>query len=121
MDLGKKSLRIVLDQHASGSLNFTSPVEWAIDLVQLVKSPEDVENSQNVTALEESFTAAALVLSNYDMSNFEDYNLTILATALKGWDRCEKKYGFDPDQIKSEWQQSWNINNIYREANAGIN
>ncbi|TFA97437.1 hypothetical protein CCMA1212_010831 [Trichoderma ghanense] len=103
------------------ALNFAGSVEWAIDLVQFVKSPEEVDNSQNVTALEGIFTEA-LSLSNYDVSEFEDYNLTILATALKGWDRCEPKYGFNPSQITSGWQQSWKImNNIYREANAGIN
>ncbi|KAL7802066.1 glycoside hydrolase family 18 protein [Trichoderma aethiopicum] len=103
------------------ALNFGGSVEWAIDLVQAVESPEDVENSLDVAALEETFTAA-LELSEYDISEFEHYNLTILATALKGWDGCKRKYGFDPRQITSGWQQSWRImNNINREAKAGIN
>ncbi|KAL6876786.1 glycoside hydrolase family 18 protein [Trichoderma novae-zelandiae] len=103
------------------ALNFAGSVEWAIDLVQFVESPEEVDNSQNVTALEGIFTEA-LTLSNYDVSEFEDYNLTILATALKGFKGCQAKYGFNPRQITSGWQQSWKImNNIYREANAGIN
>ncbi|KAL6895403.1 glycoside hydrolase family 18 protein [Trichoderma longibrachiatum] len=116
-DQGTKASRI----NKYAALNFGGSVEWAIDLVQAVESPEDVENSLDVTALEESFTAA-LELSEYDISEFEDYNLTILATALKGWDGCKRKYGFEPRQISSGWQQSWRImNNLYKEAKAGIN
>ncbi|KAH0528266.1 hypothetical protein TsFJ059_003151 [Trichoderma semiorbis] len=102
-------------------LNFADSVEWAIDLVQFVESPEDVENSQNVTAMEESFIAA-LALSNYDVSEFENYNLTLLATTLIGFDGCDEDKGFDPAIIRSGWQQSWKIMNLRnKEARAGIN
>ncbi|KAL7929500.1 hypothetical protein V8C35DRAFT_315430 [Trichoderma chlorosporum] len=89
-------------------------------ILAAVADPENVRNSQTVAAMEESFTAA-LALSNYDVSEFENYNLTLLSTVLIGWDGCEKQNGFDPDQIRSGWQQSWKLMNlIYREARRGI-
>lgn len=127
MTYGNGTWVAYMSQHTKASrinryagLNFAGSVEWVIDLVQFVESPADVENSQNVIAMVDDFKAA-LALSNYDVSQFDSYNFTDLATALIGWDKCDPEHGFDRQEIYSGWQQSWKImNNIYKEAKAGI-
>ncbi|KUI60668.1 Killer toxin subunits alpha/beta [Cytospora mali] len=108
------------------SYNFAGSVEWAVDLTNFVQSVADEEASENITALEDDFTAA-LSISDYDISNFTAYNLTDLATRLVGWEGCE--YNEDtfpilhPQRIiYSGWQQSWKIMNyMYNVAKSGIN
>ncbi|KAF3769408.1 hypothetical protein M406DRAFT_324927 [Cryphonectria parasitica EP155] len=70
------------------SYNFAGSVEWAVDLAQFVESVADEEASENITALEEDFTAA-LSTSGYDISEFTTYNLSDLATRLVGFEGCE--------------------------------
>ncbi|PKX92837.1 uncharacterized protein P174DRAFT_432208 [Aspergillus novofumigatus IBT 16806] len=60
-----------------------------------------------------------IATSGYNISDFADFNLTILATALISEDGCtvlQKK------QIRLGWVESWNIMNyMYKVAKAGIN
>ncbi|RFU75458.1 killer toxin subunits alpha beta [Trichoderma arundinaceum] len=98
--------------------NFGGSVEWAVDLVQFVETEDEAQAKFNVTEMENAFTAA-LALSNYDMTQYPSAKLTILATALTGWDKCDSE---ERIAILSGWQQSWKIMNlIYKEAKAGIN
>ncbi|OTA05019.1 hypothetical protein A9Z42_0056530 [Trichoderma parareesei] len=98
--------------------NFGGSVEWAIDLVQFVETPDAAQAKLNITEMENAFTSA-LARSNYDMTQYPSANLTTLATALFGWDGCDSEQKVD---ILSGWQQSWKIMNlIYKEAKAGFN
>ncbi|KAL7782928.1 glycoside hydrolase family 18 protein [Trichoderma ceciliae] len=98
--------------------NFAGSVEWAIDLVQFVETPDEAQAKLNITEMKNAFTSA-LALSNYDMTQYPMADLTTLATALFGWDGCDSK---ERTAILSGWQQSWKIMNpIYKEAKAGIN
>ncbi|KAF4151589.1 hypothetical protein CNMCM6069_003628 [Aspergillus lentulus] len=74
----------------------------------------DPDDSENEQLFEE-----ALAMSNYDISQFETYNLSDLATRLIGFDRCDR---FQRREIFSGWQQSWKIMNLIKtEADNGIN
>lgn len=75
---------------------------------------------ERVAALKSEFTAA-LELSDYNISNFEAYDLGDLATRLVGWSGCSKLKGTDPAEVYSGWQQSWNLmNHVYNVAYKGI-
>lgn len=100
------------------SLGFGGAVEWALDLITFVEGVTAAESSLNVTEAEEDFTAA-LSLSNYNISDFTTYNLSLLATRLLGWNGCTE---LQKKQIYSGWQQSWKIMNyIQSVAEDGIN
>ncbi|RDH35419.1 glycoside hydrolase family 18 protein [Aspergillus welwitschiae] len=89
------------------SYGFGGVVEWALDLTNFVEGVEEAESNLNFTVVEEEFTAA-LSLSNYDISNFNTYNLSVLYTKLIGFDGCSPA---QRTQIYSGWQQSWKIMN----------
>ncbi|KAJ5992306.1 hypothetical protein N7451_008030 [Penicillium sp. IBT 35674x] len=60
----------------------------------------------------------AIATTGYNISDFADFNLTILGTALIGNDKCT---ALQKQQIRSGWVQSWKIMNyIYKVAKAGI-
>ncbi|GLA55977.1 hypothetical protein AnigIFM63604_003465 [Aspergillus niger] len=104
-----------IDRYSSYGLG--GVVEWASDLTNLVEGVEEAESNLKTTAAEEEFTAA-LSLSNYDISNFNTYNLSVLYTKLIGFDRCSAD---QRTQIYSGWQQSWKVMNyMYKVAKDGI-
>ncbi|EEA25067.1 conserved hypothetical protein [Talaromyces marneffei ATCC 18224] len=89
------------------ALGFLGTVEWALDLTNFVLTSDEADAAFNITAAEEDFTAA-LSLSGYNISNFETYNLTLLASKLVGHNGCDKQ---QQRTIYSGWQQSWEIMN----------
>ncbi|KAI3101952.1 CAZyme family GH18 [Penicillium roqueforti] len=89
------------------SYGFLGTVEWALDLTNFVLTAAEADATSNITAAEDAFTAA-LSLSGYNTSNFETYNLTLLASKLVGWHGCDP---LQKKEIYSGWQQSWEIMN----------
>jgi hypothetical protein len=75
------------------------------------------EAGQKITEAEQEITEA-IATSGYNISDFADFNLTILATALIGEDGCDD---LQKKQIRSGWVESWKIMNyMYKVAKAGI-
>ncbi|KAJ5657645.1 uncharacterized protein N7484_001294 [Penicillium longicatenatum] len=75
------------------------------------------EAEQDITEAEQEMTEA-IATTGYNISDFADFNLTILGTALIGNDGCT---ALQKQQIRSGWVQSWKIMNyIYKVAKAGI-
>ncbi|KAJ6014734.1 hypothetical protein N7540_009325 [Penicillium herquei] len=75
------------------------------------------EAEQDITEAEQEMMEA-IATTGYNISDFADFNLTILGTALIGNDGCT---ALQKQQIKSGWVQSWKIMNyIYKVAKAGI-
>ncbi|EAW20625.1 uncharacterized protein NFIA_030580 [Aspergillus fischeri NRRL 181] len=75
------------------------------------------EAEQRITEAEQEITEA-IATSGYNISDFADFNLTILGTALTGEDGCTT---LQKKQIRSGWVESWKIMNyIYKVAKAGI-
>lgn len=106
------------------SYNFAGSVEWAVDLATFVEDAAEIEAVENLTALEDDFTAA-FTYSNYDIDDFTTYNLSDLATRLDGFTGCDFSDTFPIHNAKktiySGWQQSWKIMNLlYKVANSGI-
>lgn len=99
------------------SYGFKGSVEWALDLTQFVLGPNDDASKIDINKAKETFTDA-LALSDYDISEFDTYNFTDLATRLIGFDGCTDD---QEKAITSGWQQSWKImNHIYQVAEKGI-
>lgn len=60
----------------------------------------------------------AIATTGYNISDFANFNLTILGTALIGNEKCT---ALQKQQIRSGWVQSWKIMNyIYKVAKASI-
>ncbi|THC89832.1 hypothetical protein EYZ11_010716 [Aspergillus tanneri] len=99
------------------SYGFKGSVEWALDLAQFVLGPNDEASKIDINKAKETFTDA-LALSDYDISEFDTYNFTDLATRLFGFDGCTDA---QEKAITSGWQQSWKImNHMYQVAKKGI-
>ncbi|GIC84384.1 uncharacterized protein Aud_000200 [Aspergillus udagawae] len=76
------------------------------------------EAEQKITEAEQEIMEA-IAASGYNTSNFTNFNLTILGTALISKDGCTP---LQKQQIKSGWVESWEIMNyMYKVAKAGIN
>ncbi|GFF32832.1 hypothetical protein IFM46972_03692 [Aspergillus udagawae] len=76
-----------------------------------------LEAEQKITEAEQEITEA-IATSGYNISDFADFNLTILGTALIGEDGCTP---LQKQQIRSGWVESWKIMNyMYTVAKAGI-
>jgi hypothetical protein len=82
--------------------------------------PGACEQGVNIQELERNFEDG-LELSGYDISDFEAYNLTDLATRLVGFEKCTKERDMPAATVYSGWQQSWKLMNLmYKEAKNGI-
>jgi chitinase len=80
-------------------------------------NPNGTKADLNMTEAEVDFTAA-LLLSNYNISEFTIYNLSLLVIKIVSWTRCS-----EPDKtiIFLGWQQSWKImNHIQGVTKSGI-
>ncbi|KAF7182098.1 hypothetical protein CNMCM7691_001486 [Aspergillus felis] len=112
-----------LEQISSSALPAVIPrslvgvVEWALDVATFVERENMTDANFNITQAKQAITEA-ISTSGYNISDFADFNLTILATALTGDDGCTE---LQQQQIRSDWVESWKIMKyIYNVANAGI-
>lgn len=78
------------------------------------------EQGVNTQELEQSFQDG-LELSGYDISDFETYNLSDLATRLIGFEGCTDARQMPKAVVYSGWQQSWKLMNfMHKESKNGL-